>query len=51
MNVVVKKGGAKNEPKTKEVRALRTTLAWLKTQGDMIETDTAVDPDLQVTAC
>ena len=49
MNVVVKKSDAKPEPKTKEVRDLRTTLAWLKTQGDLIETDKTVDPDLQVT--
>jgi 4-hydroxy-3-polyprenylbenzoate decarboxylase len=37
------------EPKTQEVRDLRATLAWLKAQGDLIETDTEVDPDLQVT--
>src|SRR6476619_2836483 len=28
---------------------LRTTLEWLKSQGDLIETDKAVDPDLEVT--
>ncbi len=49
MNVVVKKTDTKPEPKTQEVRDLRTTLAWLKTQGDLIETDKEVDPDLQVT--
>ena len=49
MNVAVKKADAKPEPKTQEVRDLRTTLAWLKTQGDLIETDKEVDPDLQVT--
>src|SRR3954449_5910141 len=28
---------------------LRSTLEWLKAQGDLIETDKEVDPDLQVT--
>jgi 3-polyprenyl-4-hydroxybenzoate decarboxylase len=28
---------------------LRSTLEWLKTEGDLIETDKEVDPDLQVT--
>ncbi len=37
------------KPATEEVRDLRTTLAWLKAQGDLIETDTEVDPDLEVT--
>jgi 4-hydroxy-3-polyprenylbenzoate decarboxylase len=49
MNVMVKKTDAKPEPKTQEVRDLRSTLAWLKSQGDLIETDKEVDPDLQVT--
>jgi len=31
------------------IRDLRGTLEWLKEQGDLIETDTEVDPDLQVT--
>src|SRR5215207_187081 len=28
---------------------LRSTLEWLKSQGDLIETDKPVDPDLEVT--
>src|SRR5256714_12114535 len=28
---------------------LRTTLDWLREQGDLIETDKPVDPDLEVT--
>src|SRR3954466_13952894 len=28
---------------------LRSTLEWLKTEGDLIETDKEVDPDLEVT--
>ena len=28
---------------------LRQTLEWLKSEGDLIETDKAVDPDLEVT--
>ena len=28
---------------------LRSTLDWLRGQGDLIETDKAVDPDLEVT--
>src|SRR5439155_8062136 len=34
---------------THHARDLRTALAWLKSQGDLIETDKTVDPDLQVT--
>src|SRR6266852_1475180 len=30
-------------------RDLRSTLEWLKAQGDLIETDKQVDPDLEVT--
>ncbi len=37
------------KPATEEVRDLRTTLEWLKSQGDLIETDKEVDPDLEVT--
>ncbi|MGE3936601.1 MAG: UbiD family decarboxylase [Rhodospirillaceae bacterium] len=32
-----------------QVRDLRGTLEWLKSQGDLIETDKQVDPDLEVT--
>ncbi|MBM3486781.1 MAG: UbiD family decarboxylase [Alphaproteobacteria bacterium] len=32
-----------------QVRDLRGSLAWLKSQGDLIETDKQVDPDLEVT--
>src|SRR5215475_10256174 len=34
---------------THHARDLRTALAWLKSQGGLIETDKTVDPDLQVT--
>src|SRR5262249_6170709 len=30
-------------------RDLRSTLDWLQAQGDLIETDKEVDPDLEVT--
>src|SRR4029077_1963120 len=30
-------------------RDLRSTLAWLKSQGDLITTNKAVDPDLEIT--
>ncbi len=30
-------------------RDLRSTLEWLRSQGDLIETDKEVDPDLEVT--
>ena len=36
-------------PTVDEVRDLRLTLKWLKSQGDLIETDKEVDPDLEVT--
>ena len=28
---------------------LRTALDWLRSQGDLIETDKTVDPDLEIT--
>ena len=30
-------------------RDLRSTLEWLRSQGDLVETDKEVDPDLEVT--
>ncbi len=33
----------------KEIIDLRSTLNWLRAQGDLIETDVEVDPDLQIT--
>ena len=35
--------------KQHHARDLRSTLDWLRAQGDLIETDKAVDPDLEVT--
>src|SRR5262245_38731816 len=34
---------------THHARDLRSALAWLKAQGDLIETDKPVDPDLEIT--
>src|ERR671931_1235503 len=34
---------------THPARDLRTALEWLRSQGDLIETDKEVDPDLEVT--
>src|ERR1700754_1917777 len=34
---------------TNHAHDLRTALAWLKSQGDLIETNKEVDPDLEVT--
>jgi UbiD family decarboxylase len=34
---------------TQHARDLRSALAWLKAQGDLIETDKTVDPDLEIT--
>src|ERR1039458_77983 len=36
-------------PDIADVIDLRKTLEWLKSQGDLIETDKPVDPDLEVT--
>src|SRR5919198_4637299 len=33
----------------KHLQSLRETLAWLKTRGELIETDKEVNPDLEVT--
>jgi 4-hydroxy-3-polyprenylbenzoate decarboxylase len=34
---------------TKDITSLRTALAWLDSQGDVLTTDVEVDPDLEVT--
>src|SRR5262249_7737754 len=43
----------KKDPKSAEgahqARDLRSALAWLKAQGDLIETEKPVDPDLEIT--
>src|SRR6266852_1856936 len=33
----------------KDVTSLRSALAWLATQGDVLETDVEIDPDLEIT--
>src|SRR5215831_15298525 len=33
----------------KDVTSLRSALAWLETQGDVLVTDVEVDPDLEIT--
>ncbi len=38
---------AANKPNP-AIRDLRSTLAWLKSEGDLIETDKEVDPDLEI---
>jgi hypothetical protein len=43
-----KKAG-KAAPSANHAHDLRTALAWLKSQGDLIETKKVVDPDLEVT--
>ena len=47
MQQAVRKTGAVQA--TQQARDLRTALEWLRQQGDLIETDKEVDPDLQVT--
>ena len=37
----------KPQSDTADVMDLRKTLEWLKSQGDLIETDKPVDPDLE----
>src|SRR5262247_4021785 len=46
---VVATGTASQADNAHHARDLRTALAWLKSQGDLIETDKPVDPDLEVT--
>ena len=36
-------------PAAQDTQDLRSTLAWLKAEGDLIETDKSVDPDLEIT--
>src|SRR5258707_2316554 len=46
----VGKAGSESTPEaTPHARDLRSALAWLKSQGDLIETDKPVDPDLEIT--
>src|SRR5437660_11393367 len=33
----------------KDISSLRSALAWLETQGDVLTTDVPVDPDLEIT--
>src|SRR5258705_12939106 len=44
-----KAGKAAKPAAAHHAQDLRSTLAWLKSQGDLIETDKPVDPDLEVT--
>src|SRR5688572_9448599 len=43
------KKGSKTAAPINHAHDLRSTLAWLKSQGDLIETKKEVDPDLEVT--
>ena len=38
----------KKRASAEAVADLRNTLDWLRTEGDLIETDVEVDPDLEV---
>src|ERR1700761_4401566 len=40
---------APQQPDVRHLRDLRSTLAWLKEQGDLIESSREIDPDLEVT--
>ena len=40
---------ARLKPENRHLKDLRSTLAWLEEQGDLIVTDKEVDPDLEVT--
>ena len=33
----------------KDLTSLRSTLAWLDSEGDLLKTDVEVDPDLEIT--
>ena len=46
MAKAAKKQGAPAE----EINDLRHALEWLKAEGDLLETDKEVDPDLEITA-
>ncbi|NQU69726.1 MAG: UbiD family decarboxylase, partial [Rhodospirillales bacterium] len=46
MSTAAKHIGAPKEA----IADLRNTLDWLRAEGDLIETDKEVDPDLEVTA-
>ena len=49
MQEVVRKDKAAAAGNETHAMDLRGTLDWLRTQGDLIETNKEVDPDLQVT--
>ena len=38
-----------NQPQTEALRDLRSTIDFIRDQGDLIETDTPIDPDLELT--
>ena len=45
-NIRTNKSG---EPRTEALRDLRSTIAYLKKEGDLVETDVPVNPDLEIT--
>ena len=40
---------AKSTATSRDITSLRSTIAWLRANGDLIETDKEVDPDLEIT--
>ncbi len=40
---------AKRAAVKRDVTSLRSTIEWLRAEGDLIETDKEVDPDLEIT--
>jgi 4-hydroxy-3-polyprenylbenzoate decarboxylase len=43
------KNGGPAEPQTEALRDLRSTIAFLHKEGDIIESDAPVNPDLEIT--
>src|SRR5918911_2698365 len=39
----------KKQDTQKDITSLRSALEWLDAQGDLLKTDTEVDPDLEIT--
>jgi gallate decarboxylase subunit C len=44
------KAAKKQRAPAEEINDLRHALEWLKAEGDLVETDQEVDPDLEITA-
>ena len=49
VTVPARSASTASQPPTSHLRDLRSTLAWLRERGDLIESEREINPDLEVT--